>query len=80
MAIIVQTSAKNKRGSFAKIGHGQIEVSRNLSFAIFAPDLFDCIALRVGALLDQQLLIAALGPFLAAQDENMPSTGSTAAH
>ena len=69
MAIIVKTSAKDKRSPFAKIGHRQIEVSRDFAFAIFAPDLFDCFALRVGALLDEQLLITGLSPFLAAQPE-----------
>jgi hypothetical protein len=69
MGIIVQTSAKNKRSSFAKAGEGQIEVSRDLGFAIFAPDLFDCIALGVGALPDQQLLTAALDSFLTAQSK-----------
>ena len=52
MAIIVQTSAKDKRSSFAKIGHRQIEASCHVGFAVFAPDLFDCYALCVGALLD----------------------------
>src|ERR1700681_3279875 len=67
MMIIVQTSAKDKGGSFAKIGHRQFKVSRHFGFAIFAPDLFDCVALRGGSLLDQQLLIAALSPGLAAK-------------
>jgi hypothetical protein len=34
---------------------------------MFAPDLFDCLALHVGALLDQQLLVAAWGPCLPVQ-------------
>jgi hypothetical protein len=75
MAIIIQTSAKDRRRSLAKIGYGQTEVGRYLSFIIFAPDLFDCLALHVGALLDQQLLVVALSPCLAVQ----PSIGNAAA-
>jgi len=56
-----------KGGSFTEIGHGQFEVSRHFGVAVFASDLFDCVALCVGSLLDQQLLIAALDPGLAAK-------------
>jgi hypothetical protein len=66
MAIVVQKSAKDKRSSFAKIGQGQIQASRDFGYAIFAPDLFDSFAPRVGALLNQQLLITAWAPSLAA--------------
>src|SRR6266849_2306841 len=61
----LQIGAKDKRGSFTKIDHRQIEVRHDFGFAIFAPDLFDCFTLRVGALLDEQLLITGLSPFLA---------------
>jgi hypothetical protein len=67
MAIIIQMSAKDKRSSLAKIGYGQTEIGRHLGFVKFAPDLFDCLAPHVGALLDQQLLVAALGPCFAVQ-------------
>ncbi len=53
VAIILQTSAKDKRSSLAKISHRQIEVGRHLGFAIFVPDLFDCLKFYVGPLLNQ---------------------------
>src|SRR5713101_7009951 len=42
----LQIGAKDKRGSFTKIDHRQIEVRHDFGFAIFAPDLFDCFTLR----------------------------------
>jgi hypothetical protein len=67
MAIIIQMSAKDKRSALPKIGYRQTEVGHLLGFVIFSSDPFDCLALHVGALLDQQLLVATLSPYVAVQ-------------
>jgi hypothetical protein len=64
---VASSNSRLKGGSFTEIGHRQFEVSRHFGVAVFASDLFDCVALCVGSLLDQQLLIAALDPGLAAK-------------